>query len=295
MLTWSSKPDWAPQFDRLHHYKLIVIYITSHFIHILYFLPGHYIGFANTLSHKFTDSKSQWCMLRASKLLPNLGGHPSTLLCLLLPHASYLWHMGDASWNALTDCSVWHVHLSLVPALNHSSEEEVLYVTFDYLSYKIRSPIISTYQGDLNETAFYFLFSLLLLFLTHVSLGRAAENNRRTSYCSQNSVGARAYLFLCACPVAQSHPTLCGSMDCSLPNSSVHGIVQARILEWVAISFSRESSWLRDQTCIFCISCIGKQILNYWATWKAHIFVFTPYLFQDVQRTLSVRDIFCCG
>ena len=37
----------------------------------------------------------------------------------------------------------------------------------------------------------------------------------------------------------QSHPTLCGSMDCSPPGSSVHGISQARILEWVAISFSR--------------------------------------------------------
>jgi len=40
----------------------------------------------------------------------------------------------------------------------------------------------------------------------------------------------------------QSCPALCDSMDCSLPGSSVHGILQARILEWVAISFSRESS-----------------------------------------------------
>ena len=37
-------------------------------------------------------------------------------------------------------------------------------------------------------------------------------------------------------------------MDCSLPGSSVHGILQARILEWVAIPFSRGSSWLRDWT-----------------------------------------------
>ena len=42
--------------------------------------------------------------------------------------------------------------------------------------------------------------------------------------------------------VAQSCPTLCDPMDCSPPGSSVHGILQARILEWVAISFSRESS-----------------------------------------------------
>ena len=48
--------------------------------------------------------------------------------------------------------------------------------------------------------------------------------------------------------VAQSCPTLCDPMDCSLPGSSVHGIFQARILEWVAISFSRGSSWPRDRT-----------------------------------------------
>ena len=50
--------------------------------------------------------------------------------------------------------------------------------------------------------------------------------------------------------------------DCSLPGSPVHGILQARILEWVAISFSRESSWPRDCTCI---SCIGRRILYSWA------------------------------
>ena len=41
-------------------------------------------------------------------------------------------------------------------------------------------------------------------------------------------------------------------MDCSRPGSSVHAILQARILEWVAISFSRGSSWPRDQTQVFC-------------------------------------------
>ena len=46
--------------------------------------------------------------------------------------------------------------------------------------------------------------------------------------------------------VTQSCPTLCDPMDCSLPDSSIHGIFQARILEWVAISFSRGSSLPRD-------------------------------------------------
>ena len=48
--------------------------------------------------------------------------------------------------------------------------------------------------------------------------------------------------------ITQSCPTLCDPMDCSLPGSFVHGILQARILEWVAISFSRGSSLLRDRT-----------------------------------------------
>ena len=50
--------------------------------------------------------------------------------------------------------------------------------------------------------------------------------------------------------VAQSHPTLCGPMDCSPPGSSVQGILQARILEWVAISFSRGSFQPREQTLV---------------------------------------------
>ena len=64
-----------------------------------------------------------------------------------------------------------------------------------------------------------------------------------------------------ACLVAQSCLTLCNPMDCSLPGSSVHGIFQARILEWVAISFSRGSSRPRDRACISFISCIGRQVL----------------------------------
>ena len=49
-----------------------------------------------------------------------------------------------------------------------------------------------------------------------------------------------------ACSVAQSCPTLCNPMDCSPPGSSVPGILQARILEWVAISYSQESFQPRD-------------------------------------------------
>ena len=56
------------------------------------------------------------------------------------------------------------------------------------------------------------------------------------------------------CLVAKSCLTFLWPMDCSLPGSSVHGISQARILEWVAISFSRGSSWSRDQIWVYCLA-----------------------------------------
>ena len=68
-----------------------------------------------------------------------------------------------------------------------------------------------------------------------------------------------------ACSATQLCLTFCDPMDCSQPDSTVHGIFQARILESVAISSSRRSSWPRDWTCV---SCIGRQFLYYRATWE---------------------------
>ena len=55
-------------------------------------------------------------------------------------------------------------------------------------------------------------------------------------------------------------------MDYSLIGSFVRGISQARTLEWVAISSSRGSFWPKDQTCVSCVSCIGKWILYHWTS-----------------------------
>ena len=77
------------------------------------------------------------------------------------------------------------------------------------------------------------------------------------------------YVCVCVCEVAQSFWTLYNPMDCSPPGSSVHGILQARILEWVAISFSRRPSWSRDQTHISCIwgsfftTLATREVLNF--------------------------------
>ena len=66
-----------------------------------------------------------------------------------------------------------------------------------------------------------------------------------------------------------SNVWLCDPMDCSLPGSSVHGILQARILEWVAMPSSSKSSQPKDQTCISCTSCITCRFFTHWVSWEA--------------------------
>ena len=70
------------------------------------------------------------------------------------------------------------------------------------------------------------------------------------------------------CFIAQSCPTLCDLMDCSPPGSSVRGILQAQVLEWVGIPFSRGSSWPRNGTWV---SCIVGRVFTGWATREAQM------------------------
>ena len=72
-----------------------------------------------------------------------------------------------------------------------------------------------------------------------------------------------------------SRVQLCNPMDCSLSGSFVHGIFQARILEWVAISFSRGSSWPRDWTWV---SSTAERLFTVWATREAKRIILTPII-----------------
>ena len=74
------------------------------------------------------------------------------------------------------------------------------------------------------------------------------------------------YICVRVCSVALYSLTLWDRMNCILPGFSVHGIFQARIPEWVTISYSRGSSQSRDWTHISFISCIGRWILYYCTT-----------------------------
>ena len=82
-------------------------------------------------------------------------------------------------------------------------------------------------------------------------------------YFLNQDITVNLYLDLLCC--VKSHQwdlTLCDPMDCRPPGSSVHGILQARILEWVALPSSRASSQLRDQTQHY-VSSIGRQVLDH--------------------------------
>ena len=69
--------------------------------------------------------------------------------------------------------------------------------------------------------------------------------------------------------IAQLCLTLCNPMDCSPPGSSIHGILQARTLEWIAVPFSRGSSQPRDWTLV---SCIAGRLFIVWATREAPLY-----------------------
>ena len=80
--------------------------------------------------------------------------------------------------------------------------------------------------------------------------------------------------------VTQSCPTLCDPMDWSPPDSSVHGILLARILEWAAIPFSRGSSWPRDWTQV---SCTAGRFFTSWAIRKPMDYLGGPKIFQSCK------------
>ena len=100
--------------------------------------------------------------------------------------------------------------------------------------------------------------------------------------------------------VAQSCPTPCDPVDCSPPGFSVHGSLQVRILEWVAISFSRGSSRPRDQTWVSCIAggfftiwtTRETPFYSYWSLNSGYSFPHSPFtlfllLFSPILSSIS--------
>ena len=99
------------------------------------------------------------------------------------------------------------------------------------------------------------------------------QNGRQILYQLSHPPGKYTLLNFFISEVAQSCPTLCDPVGCSLPGFSIHGIFQARILEWITMSFSRGSSWPRDWTQVSALQADS----TVWATrefhWSLYIFV----------------------
>ena len=94
------------------------------------------------------------------------------------------------------------------------------------------------------------------------------------------------YVCMCVCVlVAQSCLTLCDSMNCSLPGFLVRGILQARIREWVAILFSRGSSWSRDQTWV---SYTAGRFFTIWATGEALCMYVCIYIIYNPNSVIEI-------
>ena len=111
------------------------------------------------------------------------------------------------------------------------------------------------------------------------------------TFCVVHSSSFDLCIMIHVCAPAHSHSTVCNPTDYNLPGSSAHGIISARILERVDISFSKRLSWPRDQTCI---SCIGMWILYHWATWKAtYNDTYCPLNYHREENSFTALKIPC--
>ena len=88
----------------------------------------------------------------------------------------------------------------------------------------------------------------------------------------RGSIGSFTMLMYVTVKVTQSCLTLCDPMDCSPPGSSVHGILQARILEWVAMPYSTGSSRPRDWSRVSCVSCTAGRFFTAEALGKTTLY-----------------------
>ena len=125
-------------------------------------------------------------------------------------------------------------------------------------------------QGKLRETQEFFLEEV------NKPMDHSGSLTATSLWCHQLIIPLLIKIYLTSCfllvircaQLPQSCLTLFDPMECSLPGSSVPEMLQARILEWVVIPFSRGSSPPRDWTLISCVSCISGGFFTHWATWK---------------------------
>ena len=147
--------------------------------------------------------------------------------------------------------------------------------TYQYYLYYHIDIKMFLYSDMSDLVTIYFLrtalFDLLMCYLKYCHLCLNVRLTWHLSLVFSPRAEPDIKICMCVCSVTQSYLTLCPLWTVA-PGSSVQGIFQGRMLEWVAISSSRGSFWPRDQTYI---SYTGRWILYYWATWEAHIKIYS--------------------
>ena len=133
---------------------------------------------------------------------------------------------------------------------------------------------------------------LRLVFWRLVCLGQCAcALEEFTVYCCwvESTIFKFTLSWISICLVPQLCPTLCNPRGDSPPGSSVHGILQARILEWVATPFSRGSSWPKNRTEV---SCIAGRFFTIWATRETHVWLISRVLIIDSYSFYLLFSVF---
>ena len=162
--------------------------------------------------------------------LPLASHFPWTKSLIILVYRTITWHLYFCPPYGMFFAQTFHIHLLLPKSL----------------------PVMSSQLPSKLPTSLSSIFH---------SLAPPAPFTWFTFLCSSHH-------HLMFVSVTKSCPTLCNSMDCSPPGSSIYGILQARILEWTAIPFSRGFSWPRDHTWVFYTT--GRFFII-WATRKVYI------------------------
>ena len=123
--------------------------------------------------------------------------------------------------------------------------------------------------------------------ISHTPGSESSQHSRSNSADGQRSQdGSPLACCCCYCWVAKSYLTLCHLMDCSPPDSSIHRILQARILERVSISLSKGSSWRRDW---ILVSCHCRWILYHWVNWE--VLLWPAASLQIITNILVVTSL----
>ena len=155
------------------------------------------------------------------------------------------------NWHFLSDSVSWDP--DLIPALR----------TPDSCGLQIWTGMFIT--GTQNSQTFGFRLNNITVFPESLAcrwqvLGHHGLRNNMSQFFII-SLFIYVYVYMCFAKSLQPCPTLCDPMNCSLPDSSVSGILQASILEWVSTPSSRGSSWPSDWTLVSYISWVGRWVL----------------------------------